>query len=76
MNATAKFLVLLGTASRALLFDRDSRLLGEVIEDDGFIVESLLLNATACPVPRRGMLEAIGSSLGLPGVPVRCFELG
>ena len=80
MTAKAEFLVLLGAASRALLFDRDSRLLGEVIEDDGFIVDSLMVNAKACAVPRRGMLEACAMTLGLASVTgmtvaVKCFEL-
>lgn len=80
MTTKAHFLVLLGAASRALLFDRDSRLLGEVIEDDGFIVDSLISHAKSCAVPRRGMLEACALTLGLASVTgmtvaVRCFEL-
>ena len=43
MNASAKFLVLLDAARPALLIDRDKQLLGEVIGDDGSIVDSLLL---------------------------------
>lgn len=70
--------MLLGVASRALLFDRESRWIGEVIEDDGFIVDRLLVNARPCPIPRSGMLESTGLLLGMPGVsmPVRCFDLG
>lgn len=74
MNATAKFLVLLDDAPRALLFDSQQCLLGEVIEEDGFIVESLLRAATECPVPRDEMLQAIVPP-PTPQRPVRCFEL-
>ena len=74
MNPSAKYLVLTDAAPRALLFDHDQRLLGEVIEDDGFIVDGLMNHATACPVPRPDMLEAMvppPSSM----FPVRCFAL-
>ncbi len=59
MNAPAKFLVLLDAARPALLIDSDKHLLGEVIEDDGFIVDSLLLNAKVCADPRTDMLGAV-----------------
>ena len=59
MNAPAKFLVLLDAARPALLIDSDKHLLGEVIEDDGSIVDSLLLNAKVCAVPRTDMLDAV-----------------
>jgi hypothetical protein len=74
MNAPAKFLVLLDDSLRALLFDSEQCLLGEVIEEDGFIVRSLLRTASECPVPPGQMLRAIvppPSSQRL----VRCFEL-
>ncbi len=74
MNAPARFLVLLDGMPRALLFDGDQRFLGEVIEDDGFIVDSLLLSAKACPVPGAEMLDAIVPPPA-PQCPMRCFEL-
>ena len=74
MNAPARFLVLFDSESRALLFDGDQHFLGEVIEDDGFIVESLLLGAKACPVPGIEMLDSIVPPPALH-CPVRCFEL-
>jgi len=59
MNAPAKFLVLLDAARPTLLFGSDEHLLGEVIEDDGFIVDSLLLNAKVCADPRTDMFDAV-----------------
>ena len=59
MNASAKFLVLLDAACPALMIDSDKHLLGGVIEDDGSIVDSLLLNAKVCAVPRTDMLDAV-----------------
>ena len=70
MSRDASFLVLVDDSPRALLFDRDSRLLGEVIEDDGFIVESLLRSAEQCPPPSESMVREVG-----PQPPVRCFAL-
>jgi hypothetical protein len=74
MNARAKFLVLFDTAPRALLLDGDQRLLGEVIEDDGFIVDTLLRTAMACALP---MLPLLLASMLPPmaGGAMRCFEL-
>jgi hypothetical protein len=74
MNALAKFLVIAGPAQRAWLFDRQQRLLGEVIEDDGFIVDSLLSAATSCPMPHPDMLDALVPPPS-PRFPVRCFAL-
>jgi hypothetical protein len=74
MNTTAKFLVLFDDAPRALLFDSHQCLLGEVIEEDGFIVASLLRDAKECPMPRDEMLHAIVPPPS-PQRPVRCFEL-
>ena len=75
MNSRAKFLLLLlDDAPRALLFDAAQCLLGEVIEDDGYIVEHLLNGATACPLPDARMLEAMVPA-PMPSQPVRCFEL-
>ena len=59
MNAPAKFLVLLDAARPALLIGSDKQLLGEVIEDDGFIVDSLLLKAKVCAIPRTDMQGAV-----------------
>jgi hypothetical protein len=74
MNTPAKFLVLTDAAPRATLFDSHQRLMGEVIEDDGFIVESLLLTAKLCPVPDAGMLSSLTPPPS-PQFPVRCYEL-
>lgn len=70
MNRCARFLVLLDDVPRALLFDRDRQLLGEVIEDDGFIVESLLRGAEKCTPHGESMLHGVA-----PQQPVRCFAL-
>ena len=59
MNAPVKFLVLLDAARPALLFNSDEHLLGEVIEDDELIVDSLLLNAKVCADPRTDMFDAV-----------------
>ena len=75
MNSVAKFLVLSDAAPRATLFDTQCRLLGEVIEDDGFIVDSLLHEAVRCPVPRADMLDAVVPAPS-PQFPVRCYALG
>lgn len=73
MNTPVKFLVLLNDTPCALLFDSEQQLLGEVIEEDGFIVDSLLRSASECPWPDDGdMLRAV---LPLPAHRARCFEL-
>ena len=59
MNASAKFPVFLDAAHPTLLIDSDKHLLGEAIEDDGSIVDSLLLNAKVCADPRTDMLDAV-----------------
>lgn len=74
MKTPAKFLVLLDDASRALLFDSGQCLLGEVIEEDGFIVGHLLRAAKECQVPAGEMLEAIAPAPSAQR-PARCFEL-
>lgn len=74
MNTAPKFLLLLDDAPRALLFDSRSCLLGEVIEEDGFIVDSLLRNATRCPAPSESMLQAILPPPS-PQQAMRCYEL-
>jgi len=75
MKPIAKFLVLLGDAPRAFLFDGTQQLLGEVIEDDGYIVDHLVGSALACPLPHDRMLDAVLPRRPPQG-PVRCFELG
>ncbi len=70
----AKFLVLFDDTTRALLFDRDQSLLGEVIEEDGFIVDSLLRSATECPLPRGEFLQVLVPPPA-PQQAMRCFEL-
>ena len=74
MKATAKFLVLLHDAPRALLFDSQQCLLGEVIEEDGFIIDGLLRIATPCPEPLDTLLQAIVPAPS-PKQSVRYFEL-
>jgi hypothetical protein len=74
MNAPAKFLVLADSATRALLFDQNQRLLGEVIEDDGFIVDNLMARAIACPMPSTDMLDAMTPPPS-SSFPVQCFAL-
>ena len=74
MNSSAKFLVLVGSAPRAVLFDSDQQPVGEVIEDDGFIVDSLLRNATMCALPTASRLVSSLAASALQS-PVRCFEL-
>ncbi|HWH81375.1 MAG TPA: hypothetical protein VNU71_03975 [Burkholderiaceae bacterium] len=76
MKPPVKFLVLFDhNAPRALLFDSQQCLLGEVIEEDGFIVDSLLRGATECPMPSdNNMLRSIVPPPS-PQQPVRYFEL-
>jgi len=59
MNALAKFLVLLDAVRPALLIDSDKHLADEVIEDDGSVVDSRLLNAKMCAIPRTDALGAM-----------------
>lgn len=74
MNSPAKFLLLLDDATRALLFDGHDSLIGEVIEEDGFIVDTLLRSARECAALRDRLLRAIVPPPS-PHQPVRCFEL-
>ena len=74
MNIPAKFLVLLDAAQRALLFDSQRQLIGEVIEEDGFIVDSLLRSASVCPSPSDSMLSMVTPPPSTDHV-ARCFEL-
>ena len=59
MNTPVKFLVLPDAARSALLIDSDKHLLGEVIEDHGFTLDSLLLNAKVCADTHTDMLDAV-----------------
>jgi hypothetical protein len=75
----ARYLVLFGAAEapRAALFDIHERLLTEMIEDDGYIVDNLVRASTACAAPRPAMvdaIEAIDRDADLAGA--RCFRLG
>ena len=74
MNSSPKFLVLLPDAPRALLFDGERRWLGDVIEEDGFIVDSLLRTASECPCPTIGMLDTAVPPPS-PQQALRCYEL-
>ena len=74
MKSSVKFLVLLDAARRALLFDGERRLVGEVIEDDGFIVQRLLMNAQACALPLAELLSSLVPNR-TPTCTVHCFEL-
>ncbi len=74
MNIPAKFLVLLDATPRALLFDSQRQLIGEVIEEDGFIVDSLLRSASACPCPCESMLSMVVPPPSADHM-ARCFEL-
>ena len=74
MNTRAKFLLLLDDLPRAFLFDGQRQFLGEVIEDDGFIVDSLLRSASACHSLADDMLSVVVPPPA-PQQPMRCFEL-
>ncbi len=74
MTTPPRFLVLLNDKPRALLFDGQQQLLGEVIEEDGFIVDSLLRSACECPCPDSTMLSNVVPPPS-PADRVRCFEL-
>jgi len=75
MNTPAKFLALFDHTPRALLFDSRQCLLGEVIEEDGFIVDHLLRSAIECPVPPGPDLLRAVVPPPSPHEPVRWFEL-
>ncbi|MEO6030833.1 MAG: hypothetical protein ABIP61_02845 [Burkholderiaceae bacterium] len=74
MNARARFLVLLGAAPRVLLLDSEQRFVGEVIDEDGYIVRTLLQTAKACQLADNGKLYAMVSAAPSMDLP-RCFEL-
>jgi len=74
MTLSAKYLVLADAAPRVFLFDHEQHWLGEVIEDDGFVVDRLMRCAIACAVPLPDMLAAIVPAPS-PAFPVCCFAL-
>ena len=74
MNSPAKFLLLLDDLTRALLFDSRQQFLGEVIEEDGFIVDSLLRGASECPRPDDDMMRSVRPPPA-PTDRMRCFRL-
>jgi hypothetical protein len=74
MNSIARFLLLTDAAPCLRLLDGEHRLLGEVIEDDGFIVDGLMRHAAECPPPAATMLATLVPPPS-PGYPVRCFAL-
>lgn len=74
MSFPAKYLVLADAPPRALLFDGQQRWLGEVIENDAFIVDGMLSTATSCPLPRPDMLDALIPPPS-PQSAVHCFAL-
>jgi hypothetical protein len=74
MKISARFLLILDDAHRAFLFDGEQKLLGEVIEDDGFIVDELLRAARECPPPRERMLSAVVPAPAAHAM-VRFYEL-
>jgi hypothetical protein len=74
MNVPARFLLLIDDAQRAVLLDGEHRHLGDVLEEDGFIVETLLRNARSCPLPAADALSAL-SPAPSPQARLRCFEL-
>ena len=73
MKNQVRFLLLLDGSTRAVLLDGDNRVLGEVIEEDGFIVDSLLRTASPCPVPDLSALCALVPPPSRQAM--RCFEL-
>lgn len=74
-SSSARFLVFLDAArTRPLLFDASRRWVGEVIENDGWIVDTLLSTARPCPLPDAGMLAEVQPPPP-PGCSACCFEL-
>ncbi len=74
MKISARFLLILDDARRALLFDGEQQLLGEVIEEDGFILDGLLRTAKEWPLTRERMLSAVVPAPAAHA-PVRVYEL-
>ncbi|NKI96681.1 hypothetical protein [Rhizobacter sp. SG703] len=93
-NNCARYLLLFGSkeSPRAVLFDEEERLLAEMIDDDGFLVDSLLREGRAVRPPSKlvaAVSQALracakqvrrsGASAGAaPGADLhlRCFALG
>lgn len=74
-KSSAKFIVFLDAAeANPLLFDDGRRWVGKVIENDGYIVDTLLATARACPLPDEAMLSGLQPPPP-PGCSACCFEL-
>ncbi len=74
MQISARFLLILDDARRVLLFDGEQQLLGEVIEEDGFILDGLLRTAREWPMKRDQMLSAVVPAPAAHAL-VRVYEL-
>ncbi|KQU75911.1 MULTISPECIES: hypothetical protein [unclassified Rhizobacter] len=91
-NNCARYLLLFGSkeSPRAVLFDEEERLLAEMIDEDGFLVDSLLREGRAVRPPSR-LVAAVSQALracakqvrrsgagAAPGADLhlRCFALG
>lgn len=74
MHCPAKFLLLVDNPSRMILLDAEYAPLGEVIEEDGFIADSLMRSARPCPVPGDVALSGIVPPPSAQQA-MRCFEL-
>ena len=87
-NNCAKYLLLFGSkeAPRAVLFDDEHRMLAEMIDEDGFLVDSLLREGRAVRPPSKLVaavaqaLRACAKQVARSGASVdlhlRCFALG
>ena len=78
LNNAAHFLVLFGDndAPRAALFDRQRRLMSELVGDDGFVVDTLVQHSTACAPPCPAIGDAITRLDRHADVSLaRCFRL-
>lgn len=87
-NNCAKYLLLFGTkeAPRAVLFDDQERLLAEMIDEDGFLLDSLLRAGRAVK-PSSKLVAAVAQALRhcarqlrrsgqQADLHLRCFALG
>jgi len=63
-NNCARYLLLFGTkeSPRAVLFDEEERLLAEMIDEDGFLLDSLLREGRAVRPPSR-LVAAVSHAL-------------
>jgi hypothetical protein len=89
-NNCARYLLLFGSkeSPRAVLFDEQERLLAEMIDEDGFLVDSLLREGRAVRPPSKLVaavshaLRACAKQVRLSGTAatadlhLRCFALG